>query len=195
MMGIFTVYGWGITDMGIGAGTAMAVASVVATVASTAMSVMSAQQSAAAQNKAANYQAQVAANNQKVADQNATYARQVGAVQEQAQRMKAGEFLASQRAAGASNGFDVNAGSNLDLQSRTASLGEMDALTIRANADRQAYGYQTQATSFGAESQLDTMKASDATAAGNMAVAGSIVGGASALAKSGMQFQQAGVFS
>jgi len=51
----------------------------------------------------------------------------------------------TQRAALAAQGVDVNVGSAQDIQTETEVIGELDALTIKNNALREAYGYSTQA--------------------------------------------------
>ena len=44
----------------------------------------------------------------------------------------------------AANGVDLSSGSPLDILGDTAMYGELDALTIRSNAEREAYGYRVQ---------------------------------------------------
>lgn len=60
-------------------------------------------------------------------------------------RVNTQSMLGTQRAAMASNGGVVDAGSNALLQQDVAQLGELDALTISNNAAREAYGYEVQA--------------------------------------------------
>lgn len=60
-------------------------------------------------------------------------------------RLQVTRMISSQRAALAAQGVDVEAGSALDVQIDTAALGELDALTIRNNAMREAFGYRAQA--------------------------------------------------
>jgi len=54
-------------------------------------------------------------------------------------------LIGSQRAAIAANNIDVGFGSALDVQADAAYQGELDALTIRNNAAREAWGYAVQA--------------------------------------------------
>lgn len=54
-------------------------------------------------------------------------------------------FIGSQRAAYAAQGIDVASGSSVEVQADTAKQGELDALTIRTNAAREAWGYRVQA--------------------------------------------------
>src|SRR5262245_14171461 len=68
-----------------------------------------------------------------------------GALGEQQQRQLTRGIIGTQRAGFASQGVDVGTGSALDVQADAAYLGELDALTIRNNAAREAHGYQVEA--------------------------------------------------
>lgn len=54
-------------------------------------------------------------------------------------------LIGSQRADFAASGVDVGFGSAVDVQADAAFLGEMDALQIRTNAAREAWGFKVQA--------------------------------------------------
>lgn len=127
------------------------------------------------------YQAAVARNNQLVAERNAQYALEAGRSAESNQRQKTAQMIGAQRAAMAANGIDIGSGSALNLQSDTGAIGELDALTIRNNAARQAYNYEAQAADFSANSSLMRMKASNDKKAGNIGAFSSLVGGASSV--------------
>ncbi len=111
--------------------------------------------------QAAQYQAAVARNNQIVADQNAAYAEKSGQSQEAVSRQRTASTIGAQRAQMAANGIDIGSGSALNLQTGTAKIGELDALTIRNNAARAAYGYRVQGSDFGANANLLDMQASN----------------------------------
>ncbi|MBF0561097.1 MAG: hypothetical protein HQL37_03565 [Alphaproteobacteria bacterium] len=145
----------------------------------TGMSAMGQVNQANAQSQAAAYQAQVARNNQIIADQNAKVALDAGRVQEQNQRLKTAALIGSQRAAIAGSGLDANTGSAVDLQSDAAMLGEQDARTIYQNAKLKAYGYETQASSQGAQAGLLDTQAANAQSAGTLGVMTSLISGAS----------------
>jgi hypothetical protein len=87
----------------------------------------------------ANYMAQVARNNQQVAQWNAQRALQQGQVQEDLQRQKTAQAIGSQRAALASQGGDINSGSPVDIVGDTARTGEFNALTTRNDAQANSY--------------------------------------------------------
>jgi hypothetical protein len=167
-----------------GAASAVTIGSLALTAASTVMGAIGKSQEAAAQAGMANYQAQVARNNQMVAEWNARRALQQGQVDEQNQRLKSASLLGSQRAALASQGGDVNSGSPLDIQADTARAGEYDAQTIRNNAALKAYGYRVQGANAGAEANLDDFKAGSAMAALPYSVGSSLLGGAKGLLNS-----------
>ncbi|MNJ23108.1 hypothetical protein D3C77_174860 [compost metagenome] len=83
--------------------------------------------------------------------QNAQYAGQAaedavarGEFESDQQRLRTNAAIGTQRTGFAANGVDVNTGSAAEIQDDTAALGELDALTIRNNAAREAWGYRTQ---------------------------------------------------
>lgn len=130
-----------------------------------------------AQASAAKYQSQVAANNAQIATQNASFAGQEGEANEAAAQAKTraqvGGIIASQ----AANGIDVNNGSASSTQASAAQLGELNTLTIRSAAARQAYGYQTQAASDTAQSALDKQEASYDQDTGYLKAGTTVLGG------------------
>lgn len=126
----------------------------------------------------AKYNSQVAANNAKIATQNASYAGQEGeskAAQSEANtRATSGAILATQGA----SGVNVNTGSAPDVRQSQAQVGMLEAMTIRSNAARAAYGYQTQAASDTGQSALDKAQAGYDSTAGFVNAGTSILGGA-----------------
>jgi hypothetical protein len=93
----------------------------------------------------ANSQADLSLANADLADQQAADAEARGAVAENEYRTQVRGLIGSQRAGFAANGVDVGFGSSVDVQADAARLGELDALTIRSNAAREAWGYKVQA--------------------------------------------------
>ncbi len=155
----------------------MAITSAVATVAATAVSAYGAiQQGQAAQNQA-DYQAAVDRNNQQVAEWQAADALDRGAEAERQHRTRVQQVLGSQRAAMASNGLDLSSGSPLDILSDTAMFGELDALTIRSNAEREAYGHRVRSQDFAASAQLAQMRGSSAATAGMVGAGSTLLTG------------------
>jgi hypothetical protein len=132
--------------------TALAVASVAASTAG-------AYTQSKAQKQQAKYQAAVARNNAIVAERAATDARERGEKEELNFRKQLSQLKGKQRAAFSGSGVVVDEDSPLDVLAETAELGEIDALTIRNNAEREAYGFENQARNF-----ENSAVASDATA-------------------------------
>jgi len=145
-----------------------------------------------AASEAANYQAQVYQNNQTIANQNADWAEQAGSAKEAAQGMRTAATVGSIKAKQAASGVDVNTGSNKDVTSAAADLGKLDALTIRSNTAREAYGFEVQATSAGAQAGLSQMEASHDTEAGDIGAASSLISGASSAFGKYAQWQNVG---
>lgn len=117
--------------------------------------------------------------NAHLADLQAQDAIARGAQAETIQRQRTGQIVGAQRASFAAQGIDANTGSATDVQSDTARIGELDALTIRNNAAREAWGYQT--TGFNERQQgLLTERSAANTAAGIRASSyGTLLTGAS----------------
>ncbi len=132
------------------------------------------------------YRAQVARNNQTIANENADLATSRGNVMAMDSQLRTGQVEGAQRAGFGASGVDVNSGSAVRTQSDTARVGAMDATTIMNNAARSAWGLKQQARDFGADAQLDTMT-------GAMGGIRSLVGGASDFASKWSQWQTAGV--
>ncbi len=118
-----------------------------------------------------NYQSQIALSNARLANIQADDAVQRGEKDVLKSQQETKAVAGSQRAALAAQGIDMKSGSALDVQEDTAGRGAMDALTIRNNAWRTAWGYKVQA-------QQDTTQAAfDKLAAKNQARSTLLTGG------------------
>lgn len=155
---------------------------------STAASALGSISAGRAQAASAKYNAATEANNAQLALRNATLAGQEGAANSAIEQQKTRAGVAAIKTAQAANGVDVNTGSAVDVRSSAAELGELNAITVRSNAARQAYGYQTQASSDTAQSQLDKQEAKYDTDAG-------YVKGAATLLSQGVSGSQSGLWS
>jgi hypothetical protein len=140
----------------------------------------------------ANYQAQVARNNAQIARANAALTEASGAARETAQGMKTASTVGKMKAAMGASGVDVNTGSNAAVTGAAAKLGALDALTIRSNTAREAYGYEVAATSDIAESQLLEAEAKQAETAGDINALGTFLTGASSVGSKYKMLQLAG---
>lgn len=136
----------------------------------------------AAQAKADKYQAAVAENNKIIAEQNAVYEIQAGTTEEQAQRIKTGQVLGQAEAAQSASGLDAETGSAVKVRRSTATVGELDALTIRDNAARRAYGYRAEGVNFEAQAGLYNMQAKSDMMSGILSGAGALISGFSSVA-------------
>ncbi|TAJ97520.1 MAG: hypothetical protein EPO41_02770, partial [Reyranella sp.] len=105
-------------------------------------------QAAQANAAQARYQAQVAQQNQELMRRQEADARQRGQVAEENRRRLTSQQIGQQQAGLAAQGTDLQ-GSPTDILGDTAAAGELDARTIRANAAREAYGYQIQGQGYG----------------------------------------------
>jgi hypothetical protein len=117
---------------------------------------------------------------------NATQAEQAASValqqgESDASRVQMqGEAIKGQQVAGyAGQGVDVASGSAAQTVLDTAAITGLDREVARNNAQREAWGLQAQGTNL-------RNAAKDATAAGNMALATGLIGGAGGAASAGL---------
>lgn len=111
------------------------------------------------------YNQRLAEWNAKLAERQAADAIARGQTAAQRQGMATRQAIGAQRAALAANGVEVNDGSAVDVQSDTAALGALDALTIRNNAAREAWGYQAQASNYRQQGILTGLESQNQAAA------------------------------
>jgi hypothetical protein len=174
--------------------------SLVATAASAGLGFMGQMQQQQAASAQANYQAQVARQNQQIMEANAKQAEwqkndaiERGKVAEQQQRTKTSQMLGQQEARLAAQGTDLS-GSPTDILADTSRAGEFDALTVRNNAVREAWGYDTKAwnarvgaNNYGTEAAFKSSFQPSYIGAG-----ASLLAGASSLADKWSRFQDVG---
>jgi hypothetical protein len=159
---------------------ALAVGSIIASVAGSAMQGYS-------QYQYANYQAQVARNNQVIANQNASLALQQGQRAEETQRLRTGQLMGNIEAQQGASGVVGTSGSSLNVRSSAAETGELDAETIRYNANLSARNFMYQGQMAGAQAGLYSSM-------GEWGVANSLLGGASSVSSKWLSYQQSGIF-
>lgn len=172
----------------------LAIASLAASAAGAGVSAYGAYEQGQAQRQQALYQAGVAQQNQAIANQYATSEIEKGNVLEQEKRDQTAQMISKERAGFGASGLDVNTGSPLRLQESTAVVGELDAQTIRNNAQRAAYGYEVQGMNFGANAGLLDMEASNASRFGALGALSSIIGGASSVGDKWARFRNDEIF-
>lgn len=130
---------------------------------------------------AANYQAQVAQNNARIALENAQLAAAEGAAKESAIGMKTAAGAGTAKAAQGASGIDPNTGSAAGVRQAIGKLGALDIGTQRANTATQVWGYEVAATSDTAQAGLLEQEASQAGEAGDISALGTFLSGASSV--------------
>lgn len=144
--------------------------------------------------QAAKYNAAMAEQNAKIQDQNAVIAGQAGAAQVGMQQRQTRAMVGDTVANEGASGVDVNSGSSTNVVGSESSLGMLDALTVRSNATKEAYGYTTQAANERAEGELDKYKAKKTEQGALWGAAGTLLGSASQAGGQFMKYKQAGGF-
>lgn len=110
------------------------------------------------------YEASIARTNATIAGIQAKQAIQEGDVAASRKDMETQQTVGALRASQGASGVDVNVGSPAAARAGVAGVGAIDELTIRNNAARQAWGYQTEAiedTYKGQFAQLTAKSQSD----------------------------------
>jgi hypothetical protein len=159
-----------------------ALISIASTALTTGLGIAGQAQKAAAEAGQAGYQAQVARNNQALAEINARNAEAQGQADAGRRQLEVAQTEAKQRAVLAAMGGDVNRDSNLDLLADTARAGATDVATLRSNAAWKAYGYRVQGLGYGAAADSQRLAAANATAALPFGIGSSLLTGASSIA-------------
>lgn len=149
------------------------------TIGSTLMGGLGAIQQGQASAASARYNARVADMNARMADRAAKDALERGKLEEQKQRQKTAQLMGQQTAAMAANGVDIGFGSPLDLLVDTATLGELDALTIRSNAYREERDIRQQGANYRGQAGMYRAQASSASTGGFLGAMGTFLGGGS----------------
>ena len=131
----------------------------------------------------AGYNAQVAQQNAQIATQNASFAGSQGQQEVAASGAQTKARIAATLANQGASGVDVNTGSDVNVRESEAKLGMLNALTIRSNAAKSAYGYQTQSVSdTGQAALLKSQQGSDILG-GYLSGASNVLGGIGSAAK------------
>ncbi|MDY4297513.1 MULTISPECIES: hypothetical protein [unclassified Xanthomonas] len=134
------------------------------------------------QNKQGQAEAEIAANNERLAQNEADNANAQGTRESEQAAWRTRALIGQQRAAIAANNIDPTLGTPSEILGETAMFGEVDQQTIRQNAARQAWGYSAQATNFrnqGSISRWSGRAQATGTILGSLASSASIYGGAS----------------
>lgn len=99
--------------------------------------------------------------NAEIADRQAEDAEQRGGVEAGRAIIKGRRAADSARVAAAAAGLDPNSGSAADLIAESEAAGQMDAITIKNNAAREAWGYKVNAISSRSSGQMAQLAGSN----------------------------------
>jgi hypothetical protein len=165
--------------------------SAAAGVAGAGIAYLGAQQSATAASNSDKYNAEVAANNQTMANQAASAALQQGNAAQVQAAYQENVLIGQQKAGLAANGIDVGSGTAVDLLSDTKSQGELDQLSITNNAQRAAAGFTNQGINYQNTETADNAAAEASLTAGEYQGASSLVTGAGTVASSWINYTRA----
>ena len=173
----------------------LGVLGLVGSAASAGVGAVGALTTASAQAQAAQYQAQVARNNQVIAQQNAQTATAAGAQQGQNQDQRTAQLIGSTQAAQGASGISVTSPTSEAVVGGERSVGQLNSQALNYNAYLQGRQGVEEAVSEGEQAQLDVATAQNATTAGLFQAGASILGGASSFATKWSNYQLKGVFS
>lgn len=137
-----------------------------------------------------NAQAEIARNNAQLARWNANQAMAAGEARAEQQGFRTRAQVGSIRARQAGAGIDPNSGSAADVRASAAALGTLDALTIRSNAARQAYGYEVKATEQDAAQKAYRKGAKLAPWLGGFDAATSLLGTSASLSRQSAEWER-----
>ena len=115
-------------------------------------------------------QGEIAQFNADTAKFQADDAAKAGLVAEENQLAKTKQIRAQQEVIMGAGGLDPTTGTAAQVLDQTTKMGTLDALTLRTNAARQAWGYSTQATN-------SELQGASARTAGYFGAAGTLLSG------------------
>jgi hypothetical protein len=166
-----------------------------ATIAGGILGAVGAQDQASSQQQMYNYKAQVSKINADINRQNAAWARTKGEKEATQFGMKAAQQRGQIRATQGASNLDVNSGSAKEVQQSQEKIKDIDMSTIRENAAKIAYDYETKAVMDENQAGLDTMSGQFAKKAGNMKALESIIGSASTVSSKWQHGSSIGLWS
>jgi len=174
-------------------GTAVPIISLISTVVGTVVQMQAQQKAADAAARAANYQAEIAEQNAQTAELYAKDAIKRGDTDAEVKQLQTRLQKSRMKTVLAGSGVLINQDSALDLVSDAAASGAYDALIIRSNAQREAFGFRKQGLNFLQSAELARMRGASAQAAGGTAAFGTLIGGAGSFADKWGKFANQGV--
>lgn len=162
-------------------GATAAIVTAVSTGAEVGFGFMQHQQAAQAASMRGRFENQIAERNAQLAEMQGEDALNLGQLAENRQRGQTTQAVASGRAAAAGQGIDINTGSAAAVRVSQELVGEIDALTIRNNAARQAWGYDVEAAHQRMQGRLALLGGENEAATERLASVGTLLTGAASL--------------
>lgn len=153
-----------------------------------------AEETATANAAAANFNAQIAKNNESAAQKAADLTMAAGEQSSANAGMRTKQVVGEEIASQAAGNIDVNTGSAPAVRLGETLAGNTNALTIRSNAAQQAYSQLQQGQNFGAESKLLAGKAQQDIIAGDIGAETAMFGAASQGASNLANWNVKGIF-
>lgn len=166
---------------------ALMVVSTAGSILSSGTQAYGAAREAKADEEALRFNAEAYRENQAFAEREAKDAIKRGSVNERRARLATYQLIGTQRARTAANNIRVDSGSAVNIQADAALLGELDALTIRENAAREARGIQQDARNYGTQAALTQRAADDVSPF--LAAAPTILTGATSVADQWLRYR------
>lgn len=158
------------------------------------LKVYGALQEGQAASDAANYNAAAAGFNAEQSRRNAEMTSEAGAAKAAMVGRDTRAAFGSERARAAGSGLNPNTGSAADVQASTAELGHLDAMTIRSNATREAYGHQVEGLNYDNKATMERWEGKQAKSASYIKAASSLLGSASDATMKYQEYKMAGGF-
>lgn len=173
--------GLGLSGEAVGAAASLSAAlpsiATAATIGSSAISALGAISQSRASAASAGYNAKVAQQNAEIATKNAQFTGAEGEQNVGAAGAATKAKIAATLANEAGSGVNINSGSAVDVRESEAKLGMLNALNVRSQAARQAYGYQTQSASDTGQAALLRKQQSADQEAGYINAGATVLGG------------------
>lgn len=166
--------------------TGLSAVATAASVGSAALGAAGSLMEGASSSQASMYRSAVASANARMAESQGINSLVAGAGEESRLRGKTGKLVAEQLATQAAGGVDTGVGTASLVRDVTEAEGELDALTLRYNASKQAHAFKMEAFNQDQQSLLEKRAAKTARMKSYLGAASSIIGGIGGIAKTGM---------
>lgn len=140
---------------------------------------------------AANAQKRIARQNADVAERNADLTMAAAEGQEERLGMRSRAVAGAIKAHQGASGVRIDSGSSRDVRDSQRALGLFDAMTLKSNAARDAFGFKVKAKEFRDQAAVAKAKSNNAMIGASINALSSLLGGASSASSAYSQWQQA----